>query len=143
MIYVRPFRKEDFSAFVPIEPLDVNEAKDPEFVQAIEDSCLAVTGIRNGEIFGCGGCHPLNNEQGELWLRLSKDCLKYKLDTLRWLREGLKIIEEIYPFQQLNAIIRCNFDKSIKLVKFLGFNHTRTITDKGEKWLMFSKLIKE
>jgi len=142
-VYVRPFKKEDLSAFKPIEPMVRNREVDFKLAQAIEDSGLSITGIRDGEIFGCGGVHPLEEGQGELWLRLAKNCLKHKLETLRWLREGLKVIEEIYPFRQLNAVIRCDFEPSIKLIKFLGFHLTRITEHEGNKWFTFSKRVKE
>ena len=78
-VYIRPFKVSDLKAFVPIERIDAEFT--PEFAQAIEDSGLAVTGIREGEVIGCGGVHPtMNPEHGEMWLRLSKDCLNHKLD---------------------------------------------------------------
>ena len=137
MIYTRPFKKEDFNAFEPIESL--TETSSPEFVQAIEDSGLAVTGIRDGKIIGCGGVHPTDDDQGEMWLRLSKDCLKHKLDTLRWLKDGMKIIEETYPFEQLNAIVQCCFEQSIKLIEYLGFKRVQEV----ENWVVYSKRICE
>lgn len=138
-VFVKPFKVSDLEAFTPIEPLGHNEEFSPEFAKAIEDSGLAVTGIRNGKIWGCGGVHPIDEEQGELWMRLSKDCLKHKLDTLRWLRDGLKIIEGTFGFRQLNVTIRCGFEKSIKLVRFLGFVQTQA----GQEWNVYSKRVRE
>ncbi len=145
MIYTRPFKVSDFSEFVPIEPLNADEIKDPEFAQAIEDSGLAVTGIRNGKVFGCGGVHPIENSDtvGELWLRLSKDCLKHKIDTLRWLRSGLKIVEKTYPFKQLNVTIQCCLERSIKMVERMGFKRVREVTQEDEKWFIYSKRVQE
>ena len=145
MIYIRPFRVSDFEAFVPIEPLAKAEIGDPELAQAIEDSGLAVTGIRDGEVFGCGGVHPIEDipEQGEMWLRLSKTCQRYPLDTLRWLKDGLKIIEETYPFEQLNATVKCCFEKSIRKIEHLGFQRTQEREIEGQKWFMYSKRVKE
>jgi len=139
-VYVRPFKKSDLGAFKPIEPMAQEFSS--EFAQAIEDSGLSVTGLRDDRIFGCGGVHPCG-EQGELWLRLSDTCLRHKLETLRWIREGLKLIEETYPFKQLNAVIRCDFKTSIRLIKFLGFSLTETKTYEGKKWSIFSKRVKE
>ena len=141
MVYVRPFKKEDLKTFEPIEE-NITEF-DPEFAQAIEDSGLSVTGIREGRVFGCGGVHPIDDEQGEIWLRLSKDCRKHKLDTLRWLRDGFKIMEDSFPFRQINATIQCGFEQSIKLAKFVGFVPTGYRTCEGQKWLILSKLVKE
>ncbi|MHC4121930.1 MAG: GNAT family N-acetyltransferase [Planctomycetota bacterium] len=138
-IYIRPFKASDLGAFVPIEPLDVDEIKDPEFAKAIEDSGLAVTGIRNGQIVGCGGVHPVDDIHGEMWLRLSKTCQQHPLETLRWLKSGLEIIEDIYPFEQLNASIKCCFEKSIRLIEYLGF----TKTQEDKKWAVYSKRIRE
>ena len=140
-VYIRPFQVSDLEAFRPIEP--INEEFSPELAKAIEDSGLAVTGVGDGKIVGCGGVHPLNEEQGELWFRLSKSCLKHKLDTLRWLRDGLKIIEETFGFRQLNATIKCDFEQSIKLVRYLNFVQTQSLTQDGQKWSIYSKLVKE
>jgi len=143
MIYIRPFKASDLDAFVPIDPMTKDEIKDPELAAAIEKSGLSVTGVRNGKIVGCGGVHPINEEHGEMWLRLSKDCLNHRLDTLRWLKDGLKIIEEVYPFRQLNAVIRCSFEKSIKLVEHLGFKPIQTMRRNGEDYLVYAKLVRD
>lgn len=136
-IFIRPFKKSDLDAFEPIEE-GINRF-DPDLAEAIENSGLSVTGIRNGEIVGCGGVHPIDEEQGELWLRLSKSCQKHKLDTIRWLREGLIIIEEVYPFKQLNASIKATFKQSIKLIRFLGFVQTQA----GQEFNVYSKRVRE
>lgn len=141
-IYVRPFRKEDFLAFEPLEPLAKAEIENMELAQAIEDSGLAITGIRDGEVVGCGGVHPCEDpSQGQIWLRLSKTCLLHKLDTLRWIKGGLKIIEETYPFKQLDAVLMCCFKESIKMVEHLGFCRTQEITDGSKKWFIYSKRV--
>ena len=143
MIYTRPFEVSDFAAFEPIEPLRQEEIKDPEFAQAIEDSGLAVTGIRSGEIIGCGGVHPTDNDTvGELWLRLSSDCLTHKIDTLRWLKEGLEIIEEVYPFEQLNATIQRCFGRSLKMIERMGFKRVREVTIDEKKWFIYTKRVR-
>jgi hypothetical protein len=141
-IYVRPFKKSDLTAFEPIEPLSKTEADDPELTKAIEDSGLAVSGIRNGEIVGCGGVHPVTDFHGEMWIRLSETCLEHKLETVRWIKEGLKIIEETYPFKQLDAVIQCCFAQSIKMVEYLGFKRTQEITHEGKQWFIYSKRVK-
>ncbi len=53
-IYIRPFEVADLSAFDPIEPLTSAEFNDMELAQAIEDSSLAITGIKDGKVIGCG-----------------------------------------------------------------------------------------
>lgn len=137
-VLVRAFKKSDLKEIDSIESLEAEDMSD-EFAQAIEDSSLAVTGVRNGRIAGCGGVHPINNEQGEMWLRLDRDCLNHKIDTLRWLKCGMKIIEETYPFKQLNATVECCFGEGIRMIEWLGFNLTE---EKVEgKWLIYSKRI--
>ena len=87
--------------------------------------------------------HPIEDDDfnGEMWLRLSPDCLKHKLDTLRWLRDGLKIVEETYPFGQLNATIKCCFEQSIKMIEYLGFKKTQELEHEGMQWAIYSKRI--
>lgn len=140
-IYMRAFKKEDLKAFEPIESLSKDELADPEFAQAVEDSGLAVTAMKDGKPFGCCGVHPVDEVNGELWLRLSKDCLKHKIGTMRWIKEGLKIVEETYPFSQLNASIKCCFEQSIKMIEYLGFKKTQEVIKDGVKWYIYSKRV--
>ncbi len=142
-IYIRAFKVSDLSAFDPIEPLTSAEFKDMELAQAIEDSSLAITGIKDGEVIGCGGVHPVDDFHGELWLRLSKDCMNYKIGTMRWLKAGLKLIEETYPFKQLNASIKECFEVSTRMIEYLGFGLTETKTIDDIKWLIYSKRVQE
>lgn len=139
MIYVRTFKASDLSAFVPIEALRPVEIDDPELAKAIEDSGLAVTGIRNGKIVGCGGVHPVTDTCGEVWLRLSQECLGFKIETVRLLKHGLKIMEETYQFEQLTTTAKCCFSKSISLIERCGFKKVRKVFDEGEHWFIYSK----
>ncbi len=141
MIYVRPFIKEDLSAFEPLE--QGIDRFDDELAQAIEDSDLSVTGVKkDGTVVGCGGVHPAG-EQGEIWLRLSSYAVEHRLETLRWIREGLKVIEDTFGFKQLNASIKCCHFQSIRLAEYLGFRKTQEVTHEGQKWSIFSKRAKE
>jgi hypothetical protein len=143
-VYVREFKKEDLKAFKTIEQIAEDEEYSDELAQAIEDSHLAITGVRNGKIIGCGGVHPVENnpDHGELWLKLSHDCKKHKIEIIRWLNEGFKIISNVFPFKQLNATLKHDFPESIKLVKFLGLVKTQEFVYDGQKWLIFSKRVK-
>ena len=138
MIYVRKFKVSDLLTFDPIESL---VKLDMDLMQNIEDSGLAVTGIREGKIIGCGGVCPINDLHGEIWLSLNKDCLKYKIDTMRWLRDGLKIAEKSYPFKQLNASIQSCFQVGIRMVERLGFVFVKEMIHEEKQWLIYSKRV--
>lgn len=138
-IFVRPFKVSDLKAFEPMEHLTEPDGLD--FAQAIEDSGLAVTGVRDGKIVGCGGIHPVDDFLGEAWLRLSKDCLKHKIDTMRWIRDGMKIVEEVYPFKQLNASIKGCFTIGVRMIERLGFELVEEKMFEGEQWLIYSKKV--
>jgi len=142
-IYIRSFKVSDFAEFEPIEPLQKSDVLDPEFAKAIEDSGLAVTGIKDGKVIGCGGTHPIDEFHGELWLRLSPECMKHKTSTLRWLKAGLKIVEETYPFKQLNATIQECFKVSSRMIEYLGFVSTEIKEIDGRQYLIYSKRVKE
>lgn len=138
-VFVRAFRASDLYEFEPVEPIEVDELKEPETAKAIEDSNLAVTGIRNGRVYACGGVHPLGDEQGEIWLRLSKDAIEHPIDTYRWIKSGLKIIEETFGLRQLNAVIKCSYEKSRRLAEHLGFVSVRTMDNE----ILYSKLVRD
>lgn len=120
-IYMRPFKKEDLSAFDPIEPLTSIEINDMELAQAIEDSGLAVTGIRKGVVIVCGGVHPIDDITGEVWIRLSKECVGFQIEMVRLLKSGFKIMEETYPFEILTATVKGCFGTSVSLIERFGF----------------------
>lgn len=142
MIHVRQFRASDFAAFDPIEPLSRTQVDDPEFAQAIEDSGLAVTGIRNGRVVGCAGVHPINETTGEIWIRISKESLTFPTEMLWLLRDGFKIIEETYPFEVLTASVKCSLKSSVSMIEKFGFEFTQNQTIDGEQWAIYSKRIK-
>lgn len=141
MIIIRPFRQSDLQAFTPIEAL--SEAYDPAFAKAIEDSHLSVAGVNGNTVVGCGGVHPVNAFHGELWLRLSDWCLTHRIATARWLMCGLKIIEETYPFKQLNAHIKDGFRESISLLKRMGFTEVEEQVNGNQKYIVFAKRVRE
>ncbi len=141
-IYIRPFKKEDLAAFDPIEPLTSTEINDMEFAQAIEDSGLAVTGLRYGKIVGCGGVHPIDKYSGELWLRISKECNEFRIETLRLIKSALKIIEETYPFEILTATVKCGFDTSICMIERFGFKYESETLENGLTWRTYIKRTK-
>lgn len=144
-IYVRPFKVSDLNTFELLEPL--SEPSDmkftPEFSQAVEDSGLSVTGVRDGKVIGCGGVIPIDDFFGQAWLRLSKECMNFKIDTMRWLRDGMEVVEQGYPFEQINTVVKSCFAVSVKMVERLGFGLVGEKMFNGEKWLMYSKRIQD
>ena len=143
-VFVRPFKAKDLKAFKPLERLPVDDFVDsPELAKAAEKSNLAVTGIRNGKIVGCGGVHPIDDVHGELWLRLSADCVNHKIDTVRWLKCGFDIVCKTFPFRQLNAVIRCDFERGKRLVEWLGLKPVQLMTHEGEKYTVYAKRVRD
>jgi len=143
MIYVRPFKAEDIKAFKPVEPIGRDLLIIPDLAEAIERSGLAVTGYIDGEIVCCGGVHPTEQKgHGEAWIRLSKKCQQYPIATMRWIKAGMNIVEETYPFEQLNAWVRQDCPMMIKMIGMLGFALTQTKTALGITYGVYSKRIK-
>jgi hypothetical protein len=133
MIYFRPYKKGDEN-FETIEPV---EGWSDEFAQAVEDSRLAVTGVWNNQVVGCGGTHP-NGEQGELWLRLSRWCLDHPVESLRCVIEAVKIIEQTCPFRQLNAVVKNGFCTE-RIIRKLGYTDVQLKDD----YTIYAKRIRE
>jgi hypothetical protein len=141
-IFVRPFKASDLEEFTPLESMgEANQI--PSWATAAEESKLAVTGYRDGKIVACGGAHPINDEQGELWLRASEECLKHPVEAVRWFKAALEIVEDTFPFKQLNAIVNCSYKRGAKLVEMLGFSPTEVRTIDGKQVIIYSKLVNE
>ena len=120
-ILFKEFQKRDLN-FKPLESLSTDfEDWTDDFKQAVEDSQLAVTGVYGNKVVGCGGVHPIDDFHGELWLRLDAWCLDHRVEVVRWVKAGLEIIEETFPFKQLNAAVKEGYCDSEKLLRFLGF----------------------
>ncbi len=138
MIYVRPFKKEDLDGLDSVEgDLAVLGVFDDDLAQVIEESGYSASGIKNGKVVCCGGVHPMSDDHGMLWMRLGSDCLQYKMECIRFVREMLRIFEESFDFKYLESWIRCNFRKAIRLIEFLGFRKTRT----ENEWNIYSKKV--
>jgi len=56
---------------------------------------------------------------------------------VRCLRKVLEIFEKTFPFKQLDALVKCDFKESIKLVESFGFIHTQV----KDGWNIYSKRI--
>lgn len=131
-IYVRPFKKEDLAGLITIaEP----EEFDGELAEAIEKSGLAATGERDGKVIMCGGVHPSEDEHGILWLKLSTDAEKHKIECLRCIKRVVEIFEKTFDFKQYDACVRCGFDKGIRLARLLGLTHIQIV----DGWNIYSK----
>jgi hypothetical protein len=138
-IYIRDFKATDLLEIDCIEPLKFEEIY-PEWAVVAEESKLAVTGIRNGKVVGCGGVHPSEQEgQGWLWMRIDKDCLHYPVETMRWLKSGIKILEEMFPFRQLNAVVKCGYERGVRFIEQFGYNLVQI--KKGQ--MIYSKLVRQ
>ncbi len=121
------------------ETIEHLEGKDlyPDWAEKAEETCLAVTGIRDGKVIGAGGVHPVDENQGVLWLRLSKECLDFPVETARWLKLGLRIIEETFSFRQLNAVVKCGYENGIRLIEHFGYKQVEIKDD----YYVYAKLI--
>ena len=133
MIIFRPFIKKD----AQLETIEAVDKWPDEFAEAVEKSQLAVTGVWNNQVIGCGGIHPVNSEQGELWLRLSKWCVSHPVETMRQMVEAFLIVEKTCPFKQLNAVIKEGFCTE-RIVKRLGFSEVC----KKSGFTVYAKVIK-
>ena len=139
MHLIRPFKKEDLDKFEPIEPYNGrDELKD--LAELIEVSGLAVTGLKDGKVVGCGGVHP-HDKKGELWLRISSECKKFPIETARCLKEAIGIIEKEFGFRQLYAVIQDRFCHGKKLIERCGYKPIQTKTENGIEYIVYSKLI--
>lgn len=140
-IYIRPFKKEDIKELEPIEPA-IGHDGIIELAEQIETSGLAVTAIKNGEVVGCGGVHPVTEREGELWVRISVKAVNFKFEMARSIREVLKIIEERFEFPVLNAYVQDKFCVGKRMLVKFGYELVRHISENGIKYAIYSKTVK-
>jgi RimJ/RimL family protein N-acetyltransferase len=121
-VYVRDFKPEDALAINGIlEPGILGHSRYAEWAAQHKDYGPAFTGIRNGEIIGCGGIMILWEGTGEAWATLAPATKHSPKDVFYCLRKGLEIIGEAYELIRIQAIAKPSFPESVRLLRHLGF----------------------
>jgi RimJ/RimL family protein N-acetyltransferase len=81
----------------------------------------AVTVRDDGEILGIGGIHWYWPKVGEAWVALHENALRKRYKTYRALKEVFLNLLKHSDWQRVQACVRADWKKAIRIVKLLGF----------------------
>jgi RimJ/RimL family protein N-acetyltransferase len=107
------------------DPVD-SFAYEPD-MKLIKERGLTVTLTKDNVVQGCGGAVLYDENNAELWLRLSKKVNKFiALDAVC---ECFKYIISSLGNMNIYCRVKSGFKKGKRLVKHLGFKYDRVLDD--------------
>ena len=116
---LRPYQHGDYESITDcVEPI----AYEGNF-DVIEGCGAYVTAVDGNVVLGCGGVVITDDDEGEVWVRLSKRVCHKPLQLLRILKggfEGIKACE----IKTLRAKVQDGFEQGTRLAKKFGFSPT-------------------
>jgi hypothetical protein len=129
MIEVRLYQHGDWEAIIDaVEPFSPPFPTE-EFNQMIVHS-LAATGLEGGRIMACGGITLTSDNNGLVWLKMSKQCGRNAYRWGRTIKETIICMKEALGITNIYTYIVDNFCKGDKLARMVGLRRT----DEHEKY---------
>ena len=94
-----------------------------KFVPDLVIDGMAFTGIENGHVIASAGVYPMWDGVGEGWFIAADKLEAHHLGVARQLKNGLRQIAEEQALHRIQAAVRSDWKKAIRLVRFLGMEH--------------------
>jgi len=85
---------------------------------------IAVTATENDKAMACGGVAFLNEHEGTVWVKMSKDCAKRPVMWARAIKETFGLMVESAGNVKITTYILENFCKGEKLARLIGLKKT-------------------
>ncbi len=135
---LRKYKDEDWAmikdAVEPFSPLLPSDA----FLH-IADRSVAVTGTEGDMVMACGGITFLNNSEGLVWVKVSKQCRKSAYKWARTIRETFRVMMESIEDLEVSTYVVNGFCKGDKLARMIGLKKTgRTEMYKGNLYYKYT-----
>jgi len=129
MITLRLYKDEDWRAITdavePFSPLFPSDS----FLH-IADRSIGVTGMEDDKVMACGGITFVNDDEGYVWVKVSRKCLAEGSKWLRVIRDVFGLMTESIDGLKLSSYVLEGFDKGDRLARIVGLKKT----DKTEKY---------
>ena len=123
MIVLREYNTDDLvkiddavEPFMPKMPIK-------EFTEMTQRG-VAATGVEDGDVRACGGIAYFNDNDGVVWLKVSKKCLNHSFQWLRVIRETFKIMKEAVGDVAVSTYVLSGFCKGQRLARLVGMKPT-------------------
>lgn len=119
MIILREYKPDDWK--------EINDAVEPfmflepfENFDKIVENGLAVTAVEDDVIMACGGVSYVDNEEGVVWVKVSKKCFKQSYRWARTIRETFILMTKSLGSMKIVTYILEDFCKGEKLARLIG-----------------------
>lgn len=122
MITFRLYKKGDGGKIKDsVEPFALIAGSDFDKIAA---RGIAVTAMDDDKAMACGGVTFLNNEEGIVWVKMSKECAKRPVMWARAIKETFGLMIESVGSVKIATYILENFCKGEKLARLIGMKRT-------------------
>ncbi len=120
MITLRKYEADDWAKIDDaIEPFMPVTLKDK-----LNERGLVITAIEDGRTMACGGIVYANGDEGVVWVKVSRKCLRKPLRWARTIREAFGLMKESVGDLRIVTYILENFCKGEKLARLIGMKRT-------------------
>jgi len=130
-VRIREFKIEDWDNIKDVvEPFTLCDVP-KEIIQM----GWGITAIEDDEILGCGGVLLTEEDEGSIWVKLSRKATKKPVRTMLIIRDCLKIIKESFELDSMVSYVLQRFKKGQRMAEYFGFYPTgQTIKYRGKKY---------
>ena len=123
MITVRLYQDGDWEKITDaIEPFSPAVPTD-DLIEFIRYS-LAATGLEDGKVFVCGGITCIGEDDGVIWLKMSKQCRDKAYRWARSIKEAYICMKEALGIRNVHTYIIENFCQGDKMARMIGMRRT-------------------
>ena len=138
MITLKEYEPKDWAKIDdPVEPFMPFKSLD-EF-NVIVKRGVAVTAIEDGNVMACGGVAYKTDDEGLVWLKVSKKCLSQPIRYARGIKEVFKIMMDSLGPMKVTTYIVDKFCKGERLAKLIGMKRIGIpIEFNGKKYNLYS-----
>ena len=135
MITLKEYKTEDWSK--------INDAVEPfmfhnnEFNQMAKRG-VAVTAIEDGNVMVCGGVALVSEDEGIVWVKVSRKCLNKPIKYARGIKEVFKYMMDSLGSMTIVTYILENFCKGERVAKLIGMKKVdKTYKFRGQVYNKF------
>ncbi len=141
MITLKEYEADDWIKIDDaVEPFMFHEPLE-EFNQIVQRG-LAVTAIEDGNVMACGGIAYVSEDEGIIWVKVSKKCLKQSYRWARSIRETFKLMMDSLGSMKITTYILDEFCKGERMARMIGMKKVGdTYEFKGKMYNKYAVVI--
>lgn len=123
MITLKEYEVDDWikisDAVEPFSPLMPTD----DFIEMTKRG-VAVTAVEKDEVMACGGIVYINDNEGIVWVKVSRKCFKQSYRWARTIKETFGIMMKAVGDLRISTYVISEFCKGDKLARLIGLKRT-------------------